>query len=77
MTTKPPSSISGGSSHGSILSVGEDKYDIAGYCDRSDVAQLNIELEQNKIKKIIPLNDKHYTHIILNSADYYFGVVIM
>ncbi len=51
LTTKPPSSISGGSSHGSILSVGEDKYDIAGYCDRSDVAQLNIELEQNKIKK--------------------------
>ncbi|APF25318.1 MULTISPECIES: hypothetical protein [Clostridium] len=63
--------------NGSILSVGEDKYDIAGYCDKSDVAQLNIELEQNKIKKIIPLNDKHYTHIILNSADYYFGVVIM
>ncbi|WP_243249070.1 hypothetical protein [Clostridium botulinum] len=62
---------------GSILSVGEYKYDIVGSCDRSDVAQLNIELEQNKIKKIIPLNDKHYTHIILNSADHYFGVIIM
>lgn len=35
-----------------------------------------IELEQNKIKKIIPFNDGHYTHIVLDSEDYYFAVVI-
>ena len=48
------------------------------WADRSDLAELNNELETSKLKiiKEIPKDASHYTHIVQMTGGVYFAVLI-
>lgn len=48
------------------------------WADRSDLAQLNNELQSGKLKiiKEISSKDIRYTHIVLDTDDCFFAVII-
>ena len=64
-------------SSGRIITVGNDKYDIEDFCDRSDKAMLIIEYKDKKLKEIFKIEDRDYTHIVRDSTGEYFAVELV
>lgn len=64
-------------SDGRIIAIGDNKYDVGDFCDRSDKAMLTIEYNENKLKEVLKIEDNDYTHIIKDSAGCYFAVKLV